>query len=71
MNCKDEINYLNLNDDMNYYEVELWKDGDCDSRYFRTLRGAKAFFKDNAKDESDCIKKHCRGGWCFFVYDNQ
>ena len=71
MNYKDEINYLDLNDDMNYYEVEIWENGDCDSRYFRTLRGAKSFFKNNAKDEFDCIKKHCRGGWCFIVVDNQ
>lgn len=61
MNCKDEINYLDLNDDMKYYEVEIWKNGDSDSRYFRTLRSAKSFYKANAKDESDCIKKHDRG----------
>lgn len=71
MNCKDEINFFDLNDDMVYYEVEIWRDGDCDSRYFRTLRGAKAFFKSHVNDESDCIKKHCRGDCCFIVLDNR
>lgn len=61
MTYKDEINFLDTDDDMTYYEVEIWENGDCYGRFFRTLRGAKAFYKTNAKDESDCIKKHDHG----------
>lgn len=68
MTYKDEINFLDVNDEMSYYEVEIWKNGDCDGRYFRTLRGAKAFFESHANDEADCIKKHCLGGCYFLVY---
>lgn len=71
MNCKDEIDYFDLNDDMVYYEVEIWRDGDCDSRYFKSLKSAKAFFKSHVNDEADCVKKHCRGDCCFVVLDNQ
>ena len=70
MTYKDEINYLDVNDEMSYYEVEIWENGDCDGQFFRTLRGAKAFFKSHAKDEFDCIKKHCIGGMCFIIVDN-
>lgn len=73
MTYKDEIGYLDFEDEtqVTYYEVEIWRNGDCDdSRYFRTLRGAKAFFKSHAKSEADCIKKHDRGDCYIVVWGN-
>ena len=71
MNYKDEIDFFDLNDDMVYYEVEIWNDGDCDSRYFRSLKSAKSFYKANAKNESDCIKKHDHWECYIVVWNNQ
>lgn len=73
MTYKDEIDLFDIEDEtqVTYYEVEIWKNGDCDGRFFRTLRGAKAFFKSHAKSEADCIKKRDHGDCYIVVWNNQ
>ena len=58
MPLKDEISFFDLNEEMSYYEVEIWKNGTLYNKFFRTIRSAKAYFNKNAKSENDCIKLH-------------
>lgn len=58
MPLKDEISCRKLNEEMEYYEVEIWHKGYCDSKFFRTFTGAKRYFKKHAKHAYDCIKAH-------------
>ena len=44
-----------------YYEVELWRNGDCNSRYFKTKAGAMKCFSQSASNQYDCIKYHHSG----------
>ena len=59
MPLKDELDFFDLNDEMTYYEVEIWNNGECDdSKFFRTIGSAKSYLKKHAKSEYDCIKVH-------------
>ena len=74
MPLKDEITYRKLNEEMEYYEVEIWHKGDCHSKFFRTITGAKKYFKKHAKGMYDCIKAHIfdefEGPCVYVVYEN-
>ena len=58
MPLKDEISYRKLNEEMEYYEVEIWRKGDCFRKFFRTITGAKKYFEKHAKGMYDCLKSH-------------
>lgn len=54
-----EINFLDLNEDKGYYEVEIWLKGEPESKFFETLREAKADLrKRTTGNAGDCIKHH-------------
>ena len=54
-----KINFLDLNEDRPYYEVEIWQGGDAESEYFDTLKEARANLKKRTKgNPADCIKHH-------------
>lgn len=44
-----------------YYEVELWKNGDCNSRFFKTKATALKCFAKFGSSQYDCIKFHHSG----------
>lgn len=44
-----------------YYEVELWKNGDCNSRFFKTKATALKCFAKFGNSRYDCIKFHHSG----------
>ena len=58
MPLKDEISYRKLNDEMEYYEVDIWHKGNCFRKFFITFTGAKKYFDKHAKGSYDCIKAH-------------
>lgn len=58
---KDELSLFDINDEMNYYEVELWDGWNYNSKFFRTRKSAYKFFKENAKTEFDSLKYHENG----------
>lgn len=50
-----------------YYEVELWSNGDCDSRYFKTKAAAIRCMRKCSENENDCIKYHYGGECSLFM----
>ena len=44
-----------------YYEVELWKNGDCNSRFFKTKATALKCLAKFGSSQYDCIKFHHSG----------
>lgn len=64
-----EIKWHELNEDEPYYEVEIWPykcDRAFESRYFTTIREARADFRKRSQGyEADCIKQHMgeKCGW--------
>lgn len=59
MSLKDELDFFDLNDEMTYYEIEIWNNGKCEeSKFFRTIDSARTYFKKHTKSEYDCIKVH-------------
>lgn len=73
MPFKDEISCRKLNDEMEYYEVNIWHKGVCFSKFFRTITGAKKYFNKRAKSMYDCIKAHIfdefEGPCVYVVYE--
>lgn len=71
----NEISIFDLDEDQeSYYEVELWKSGDCDSHFFRRKKDAVSFFRKTASTPSDCVKLHeawKHGGYCQIILENQ
>lgn len=57
-----EIKWYDLDEGKPYYEVEIWPykcDRAFESRYFTTLREARADFRKRSQGyEADCIKHH-------------
>ena len=49
---------IRLEDLKEYYEVVIWRKGVCNCKLFRTITGAKKYFKKHAKGSYDCIKAH-------------
>ena len=58
MPLKDEISFFDLNEEMTYYEVEIWYEGYCRCRFFRTFASARRYFNEHARIENDCLKSH-------------
>lgn len=58
MKIPGELDFFDLDDDMSYYEVEFWKSGDCESRYFTNKKQAVETLKLYKKTEFDCVKYH-------------
>lgn len=47
-------------EEKDFYEVEMWKNGDFDSRYFTKLSEARACLSKAHRDPANCIKLHSR-----------
>ena len=59
MPLKDEIDFFYLNDEMTYYEIEIWNNGQLiDNKFFRSIDSARTYFKKHTKSEYDCINAH-------------
>lgn len=53
----NEIDFLDLDEEnRSYYEVELWRGGDCEGHFFARKADALRYFAQHGENEYDCVK---------------